>query len=103
MGFRINEHNRKASSIEEALEFIRYWTEHRVELPFPADGVVIKVNNLRYWIFGHHSSCSALRHCLQVSSREKETKLKDVVFQVGRTGIITPVLCLNQWFWTELL
>jgi len=39
MGFRINEHNRKASSIEEALEFIRYWTEHRVELPFPADGL----------------------------------------------------------------
>lgn len=95
-GFRINEHNRKASSIEEALEFIRYWTEHRVELPFPADGVVIKVNNLRYWdILGTTAHAPRYAIAYKFPAEEKETKLKDVVFQVGRTGIITPVAMLE--------
>jgi len=103
-GFRINEHNRKASSIEEALEFIRYWTEHRVELPFPADGVVIKVNNLRYWdILGTTAHAPRYAIAYKFPAEEKETKLKDVVFQVGRTGIITPVAMLEPVVWTELL
>ena len=95
-GFRVNEHNRKADSLEEVLQFISYWTEHRFELPFPADGVVIKVNNLRYWdVLGTTAHAPRYAIAYKFPAEEKETRLRDVVFQVGRTGVITPVAVLE--------
>lgn len=95
-GFRVNKHNKKADSLEEVLQFISYWTEHRFELPFPADGVVIKVNNLRYWdILGVTAHAPRYAIAYKFPAEEKETRLTDVIFQVGRTGIITPVAILE--------
>ncbi|WP_018962474.1 NAD-dependent DNA ligase LigA [Coprothermobacter platensis] len=95
-GFRVNEHNKKASSIEEALSFIHYWVEHRLELSFPADGVVIKVNKLSYWqALGNTAHAPRYAIAFKFPAEEKKTKVSDIIFQVGRTGIITPVAILE--------
>jgi DNA ligase (NAD+) len=95
-GFRVNENNRKAESIDKVLDFIHYWIQHRFELPFPADGIVIKVNRLSYWdILGNTAHAPRYAIAYKFPAEEKETKLKDVIFQVGRTGIITPVAVLE--------
>lgn len=47
LGFKTNPEWRKFKTIDEVIEFTEYWTEHRLDLPYEIDGIVIKVNNLR--------------------------------------------------------
>ncbi|NPV88137.1 NAD-dependent DNA ligase LigA [Coprothermobacteraceae bacterium] len=95
-GFRVNEHNTKAKGIHEAIAFADYWTSHRYELPFPADGVVIKVNDLALWpVLGTTARAPRYAIAYKFPAEEKETRVEDIIFQVGRTGSITPVALLT--------
>lgn len=78
--------------IEEVIEYCREWEERRDKYPYEIDGMVIKVNNRKlYEKLGYTSHHPRWAIAYKFKPRRAITKLVDVVFQVGRTGIITPV------------
>lgn len=82
----------KTSSIEGIMDFIHYWDEHRNELPFDIDGVVLKVNSYeQQTLLGLTAKSPRWAIAYKFKTQRVETVLKSVSFQVGRTGAITPV------------
>lgn len=95
-GFRVSEHIRQASGMEEVWLYIDYWQQHRLELPFDIDGIVIKVNE--YPIqkqLGFTAKSPRWAISYKYPADQAETLLESVDFQVGRTGAITPVANLK--------
>jgi DNA ligase (NAD+) len=98
-GFPVNPEVRVVHGLDEALERCRYWEEHRHDLAYEIDGVVIKVDDL------------ALRHQLGSTARaprwaiaykfppeERTTRLNDIAVSIGRTGKATPFAVLEPVF-----
>lgn len=82
-------------NIDEVIEQIHYWSEHRQELPFDIDGIVIKVNNLaQREVLGSTSKSPRWAIAYKFPPQEKKTKLLDIEVQVGRTGALTPTAIL---------
>ena len=95
-GFKISEHMTPCRGVEQVVEYINYWDEARKSLPYPTDGVVIKVNDFalrRSLGFTAKSPRWAVAYKFKAESAL--TKLNSVDFQVGRTGAITPVANLS--------
>ncbi|MBQ2417518.1 MAG: NAD-dependent DNA ligase LigA, partial [Alistipes sp.] len=95
-GFKISEHMKLCHSAQEVIDYIGYWDEERKNLPYPTDGVVIKVNDFavrRQLGFTAKSPRWAVAYKFKAESAL--TKLLSVDFQVGRTGAITPVANLE--------
>ncbi len=91
-GFKISEHTRICHNRAEIDAFIAHWDEARRSLPFPTDGVVIKVNDFaaRRRI-GFTSKAPKWAVAYKFKAEQALTKLESIDFQVGRTGAITPV------------
>jgi DNA ligase (NAD+) len=95
-GFPVSPHTRVCASIEEVLEYWNYWQEHRDELPFEIDGVVVKVNDLdQQASLGAVAKSPRWAIAFKFAARREVTVLEDIVFQVGRMGTITPVAVLR--------
>ena len=95
-GFKISEYMSLCCSAAEVVEYINHWDEARKSLPYPTDGVVIKVNDFalrRSLGFTAKSPRWAVAYKFKAESAL--TKLLSVDFQVGRTGAITPVANLE--------
>ena len=91
-GFKISEHTRVAHTLNEVFDFIDYWEVHRSELPVATDGIVLKVNNIKQQqILGFTSKTPRWAIAYKFPAERATTTLKEVTFQVGRTGAITPV------------
>ena len=91
LGFKTNPNNRLVSSIDEVLEFIEEKGKIRESLPYDIDGVVIKVNNIRQQQkLGYTAKYPKWATAYKFPAKEVLTKLKDIIFTVGRTGQITP-------------
>lgn len=91
-GFKVNKETKVCKNVDEVMDFISYWGEHKEKLPYPIDGVVIKVNEREYYdLIGYTVKspkwCIAYKYPAEVG----KTILRKIVFQVGRTGTITPV------------
>jgi len=85
-----------ASSIDEIMEFVNYWDEHRHQLPFEIDGVVLKVNNYHLQNeLGFTAKNPRWAISYKFKAERVETQLESVSYQVGRTGAITPVANLT--------
>lgn len=97
MGLKVNPHSKTVSNIEEAIETIETFDQLRKTLPYDTDGVVIKVNELSlHEKIGYTSRAPKWAIAYKFSPEEVETKLLDITFQVGRTGVITPVAELES-------
>ena len=96
LGFKINPHNRVCRTLEEVIDFYDHWVEARHDLPYEADGVVVKVCSL------------ALQDALGVVGREPRwaiaykfpaeqavTRLLEIGINVGRTGSLNPYAVLE--------
>ncbi len=95
-GFKISGHTRKCSSLEKVYDFIDHWQEHRTDLPFDIDGVVVKLNDFRlHRKLGYTAKTPRWAIAYKYSAERAATKLLSVDFQVGRTGAITPVANLE--------
>lgn len=99
-GFKVpsstNRYIEKTNSVEGVMDFINYWDQKRKELPFEIDGVVIKVNNYdQQEILGFTAKSPRWAIAYKFKTERVETLLKEVTFQVGRTGAITPVANLT--------
>ena len=91
-GFRISEHMRVCRNAEQIDAFIAHWDEARRSLPFPTDGVVIKVDDfaLRRQL-GFTAKAPRWAVAYKFKAEQALTRLESVDFQVGRTGAVTPV------------
>lgn len=95
-GFKISEHQYNAKNIDEVWKFIEYWDEARKKLPYDIDGIVIKINSLdQQQQLGETSKSPRWAISFKFKAEQVCTRLKSIDFQVGRTGIITPVANLE--------
>jgi DNA ligase (NAD+) len=99
-GFKIpqkqNRFIEKTSSIDGIMDFIDFWNTTRENLPFDIDGIVIKVNNYQQQrSLGFTAKSPRWAISYKFKANRVETILESVVYQVGRTGAITPVANLS--------
>ncbi len=91
LGFVVNSNIKLVNNIKEVLDYINYWTVHREELPYEIDGIVIKLNDLRsQQKLGFTAKYPKWATAYKFPAKKVLTKLKDIVFTVGRTGQVTP-------------
>lgn len=91
-GFKISEHIRKCKTVDEVLEFIKYWDSERKKLPVATDGIVLKVNSLRQQQhLGYTAKSPRWAIAYKFKAERVCTRLNEVTYQVGRTGAVTPV------------
>lgn len=91
LGLVVNPNIKLVSSLEELLTFINHWTEHRQELPYEIDGIVIKVNDFsNQKKLGFTSKYPKWATAYKFPAYEVLTKLKEIKLTVGRTGQVTP-------------
>ena len=92
LGFKVDQTSKVCKNLDEIMEFINYWGEHKDELPYAIDGIVVKVNELElYDSIGYTSKCPKWCIAYKYPAEDATTKLNDIIYQVGRTGKITPV------------
>lgn len=95
-GFKVSDQAKLCSSLDEVKDFITYWDEHRHELPFEIDGIVLKVNSIKQQSqLGYTAKSPRWAMAYKFKAEKVETELKTVTYQVGRTGAITPVANLK--------
>ena len=95
-GFKVSDIMRKCATLEEVLEFIRYWDVERKNLPVATDGVVLKVNSARQQRnLGYTAKSPRWAIAYKFQAERACTRLNLVTYQVGRTGAITPVANLD--------
>ena len=91
-GFKISEGMRKVKTLQEIYDFINYWDTERKRLPVATDGIVLKVNSLRQQrALGYTAKSPRWAIAYKFKAERECTRLKEVTYQVGRTGQITPV------------
>ncbi len=95
-GFKITPVLRKLHTIEDVDEFITHWDSARKELPVATDGLVFKVNSLRQQLnLGFTAKSPRWAIAYKFPAERALTRLRFVSFEVGRTGIVTPVANLE--------
>ncbi len=95
-GFKVSEHMRICHDTAQIDEFIAYCDEARRQLPFPTDGVVIKVNDFAVRRrLGFTAKAPKWAVAYKFKAEQALTRLESISFQVGRTGAVTPVANLE--------
>ena len=95
-GFKVSDTTRKCTTLQEIYDFIDYFDTARKELPFATDGVVLKVNSLRQQRnLGYTSKSPRWAIAYKFQAEKAVTRLNEVTYQVGRTGVVTPVANLD--------
>lgn len=90
-GLTVNPNIKLVHNIKEILDYINYWTEHRFELPYDIDGIVIKVNDINMQReLGATAKYPRWVIAYKFPAEEVKTKLTNIICTVGRTGQITP-------------
>lgn len=91
-GFKISDGMRKVKTLQEIYNFINYWDTERKNLPVATDGIVLKVNSLRQQrALGYTAKSPRWAIAYKFKAERECTRLREVTYQVGRTGQITPV------------
>ena len=95
-GFRINPNNQRVSNLKEVFKIRDYWEKNRGKLPFEIDGVVVLINSEEYRKqLGVVGKAPRGGVAYKFSAKEAETIVEDIIVQVGRTGVLTPVAILK--------
>lgn len=96
VGLPVNPNFKLCKTIDEVVDYIMYWEEHKQDLPYEIDGIVIKVNSYSLQEeIGSTQKSPRWATAYKFPEEELATKLLDIELSVGRTGIITPVAVLN--------
>ena len=91
LGFKTNPNNRLVKNIDEVISFCNEYEKKRSELPYDIDGVVIKLNNINDQLsLGFTARYPKWATAYKFKAELAYTKLKDIIFTVGRTGQVTP-------------
>ena len=96
MGFKVQPYIKECKDIDEIKAFIDYWDQARWELPYGIDGIVIKVNQTALWDkLGLTAKSPRWAIAYKFKAERVSTPLESISYQVGRTGVITPVANLS--------
>lgn len=96
LGFKVLKHNKYCENLEQVIEFHDYWEKRMEEMPFECDGVVAVVNNLALWDkLGVVGKGPRYAMAYKFAAEQATTVMEKVVWQVGRTGILTPIARLK--------
>ena len=99
LDFSINYRAKVCSGIAEIMEYVQDLEDIRNDLPYDIDGVVIRVNAPdQFDRLGSTSKSPRGVIAFKFSAEQTETKLIDIIYQVGRTGVVTPVAVLDPVF-----
>lgn len=91
-GFQVSNQMKLANSLQDIYDFIDYWGIERKNLPVATDGIVLKVNSLaQQKSLGMTAKSPRWAIAYKFQAEQAETILRQVVYQVGRTGAVTPV------------
>ncbi|MEX0935036.1 MAG: NAD-dependent DNA ligase LigA [Candidatus Paceibacterota bacterium] len=97
LGFKVNPHWELVQGIDEIQEFYEKWKDERTELNYEVDGVVIKLNDRDLQEkLGYTAKSPRFGVAYKFPAEQVTTVVEDIVLQVGRTGIITPVAELRS-------
>ncbi|QJC33133.1 NAD-dependent DNA ligase LigA [Enterobacteriaceae endosymbiont of Donacia clavipes] len=95
-GFPVSKYRKICSSYLEIKKFYEIFKKKRNFLPYSIDGIVVKINDIKIQeIVGNTTNAPRWAIAYKFPSQEKKTLLKKIIFQIGRTGIITPVAKFN--------
>src|SRR5262245_16626137 len=95
-GLKVNSHRCHCSAIEDVVAYCNEWETRRDELNYEIDGVVVKVNQIAIQDeLGSTSKSPRWAIAYKFPARQASTQLLDVIYQVGRTGAVTPVAVLE--------
>ena len=95
-GFHISEAIKVCHSVDEVMNYIAYWDTERKNLPVATDGIVLKVNNLaQQEELGYTAKTPRWAIAYKFPAEKQLTLLKEITYQVGRTGVVTPVANLE--------
>jgi DNA ligase (NAD+) len=96
LGFLVNDQRQICKTIEEVQQFCDYWENHREQLPYDIDGVVVKVNSVQQQReLGWTAKAPRWAIAYKFAARAEETVLEGVEIGVGRTGALTPTAILR--------
>ena len=94
--FPVNRHHKLCRNIDEVIAFWRQWQKKKDTLPYDIDGVVVKVNRLEQQTrLGATAKSPRWAIAFKFPTEQAMTQLVDIQWQVGRTGIVTPVAHLR--------
>lgn len=95
-GFKISEFTEKCDNLDQVYKYIGYWEKERKSLDFDIDGVVIKINSDKQQEkLGYTAKSPRWAIAYKFPTQQAYTRLLDVKYQVGRTGVVTPVAVLQ--------
>lgn len=95
-GFRISDAIRVCHNVDEVMAYIAYWDTERKNLPVATDGIVLKVNDLtQQEELGFTAKTPRWAIAYKFPAEKQLTLLKEITYQVGRTGVVTPVANLE--------
>lgn len=95
-GFRTNPNGRLCQGIDEVIEFCEAWKDHRHDLEYDMDGVVVKVDSVALQQeLGFVSRSPRWAIAYKYPAQQARTRIEDILVQVGRTGALTPVAVLE--------
>lgn len=96
LGFKINSHNKRQKDLDDVQKFRDKWEKERDKLEYQIDGMVVQINNNeKFERLGIVGKAPRGAIAYKFSPMEAETVVEDIVVQVGRTGILTPVAVLK--------
>jgi DNA ligase (NAD+) len=96
LGFKVISHNQHCPNLAGVFRFHDHWEKDRERLPFNCDGIVVKINRLSLWPqLGVVGKGPRYMMAYKFAAEQATTKIKEVIWQVGRTGTITPTAVLN--------
>jgi DNA ligase (NAD+) len=96
LGFQTNPHYKVCKDLDAIEHYYKEWTKRRHELPYQLDGIVIKVNSLAIQkALGYTGKSPRWGVAYKFPAEQVTTILEDIIFQIGRTGVVTPVAVLK--------
>ena len=95
-GFNISDAVKVCHGLDEVMEYIAYWDTERKTLPVATDGIVLKVNDLvTQEELGYTAKSPRWAIAYKFPAEKQITRLNAITYQVGRTGVVTPVANLE--------
>ncbi|MDR2470374.1 MAG: NAD-dependent DNA ligase LigA [Tannerella sp.] len=95
-GLKVSNATRKCSSLQEVFDYIAYWDSERQNLPVTTDGIVLKINLLRHQrTLGYTAKSPRWAIAYKFQAEQAATRVNSVSYQIGRTGVVTPVANLE--------